>query len=85
MPRHRLRDARPPRRALLLARRHLLHEFQIAARVGGILVRGEVGGAKLDESRAEEQAEAPAAEPTVEDRRADVHAKAREAIDELKD
>jgi hypothetical protein len=41
--------------------------------------------AKLDESRAEEQADAPEAEPTVEDRRADVHAKAREAIDELKD
>ena len=41
--------------------------------------------AKIDESRAEEQAEAPEAEPTVDDRRADVHAKAREAIDELKD
>ena len=41
--------------------------------------------AKLDESRADEQAEAPEAEPTVEERRADVHAKAREAIDELKD
>jgi len=41
--------------------------------------------AKLDESRAEEQADAPEAAPTVDDRRADVHAKAREAIDELKD
>jgi hypothetical protein len=41
--------------------------------------------AKLDESRAEAQADVPEAEPTVEDRRADVHAKAREAIDELKD
>ena len=41
--------------------------------------------AKLDESRVEEQADAPEAAPTVDDRRADVHAKAREAIDELKD
>jgi hypothetical protein len=45
--------------------------------------------AKLDESRVDEPTpEAPAApeaEPAVEDRRADVHARARAAIDELKE
>lgn len=41
--------------------------------------------AKLDESRGVEQAVAPPeAEPTVDERRADVHARAREAIDDLK-
>jgi len=42
--------------------------------------------AKLDEARVEEpvpEAE-PQAEPPVDDRRADVHARARAAIDELK-
>jgi len=45
--------------------------------------------ARLDETRAEEPApEAPAApeaEPAGDDRRADVHARARAAIDELKE
>jgi hypothetical protein len=42
--------------------------------------------AKLDESRAEEQVQAPPeAEPSVDERRADVHARAREAIDDLKE
>jgi hypothetical protein len=47
--------------------------------------------AKLDESRAEPQPAAadepaaPDAEPAVEDRRADVHARARAAMDELKE
>jgi hypothetical protein len=46
--------------------------------------------AKLAESRAtaDEQAEeaaGPEPEPTVDDRRADVHARARRTIDELKD
>jgi hypothetical protein len=39
--------------------------------------------AKLDETRTEEPVAAPEAEPT--DRRADVHARARAAMDELKD
>jgi hypothetical protein len=43
--------------------------------------------AKLDETRAEEPAPAPepAAEPPAGDRRADVHARARAAMDELKE
>lgn len=44
--------------------------------------------AKLAESRAtadEQVEEAAAPEPTVDDRRADVHARARRTIDELKD
>ena len=44
--------------------------------------------AKLAESRATVEAQAEDAgepEPTVDDRRADVHARARRAIDELKD
>jgi len=42
--------------------------------------------AKLDESRAEQPVVAPPeAEPTVDDRRADVHARARDAIADLKD
>ena len=42
--------------------------------------------AKLDETRAEEPAAAPGPEPEPEagDRRADVHARARAAMDELK-
>ena len=43
---------------------------------------------KLAESRATVEAQAEDAaepEPTVDDRRADVHARARRAIDELKD
>jgi hypothetical protein len=42
--------------------------------------------AKIDETRAEEPATAPAPEPEPEagDRRADVHARARAAMDELK-
>jgi hypothetical protein len=39
--------------------------------------------AKLAETRA--TPEAPPAEPAVEDRRADVHARARQAMDELRD
>ena len=39
--------------------------------------------AKLDETRSEEPVAAPEAEST--DRRADVHARARAAMDELKD
>ena len=43
--------------------------------------------AKLAESRAtaDAQVEDAAAEPAVDDRRADVHARARRTIDELKD
>jgi hypothetical protein len=44
--------------------------------------------AKLDESRVEARVDAPATEPPPEapgDRRGDVHARARAAIDELKD
>ena len=44
--------------------------------------------AKLAAAKAEEQAaqeEAPQREPTVEDRRADVHANARRAIEDLRD
>jgi hypothetical protein len=42
--------------------------------------------AKLDETRADEPAAAPKLEPEAEagDRRADVHARARAAMDELK-
>ena len=42
--------------------------------------------AKLDETRVEEQAPAPEPEPEppAADRRADVHARARAAMDELK-
>ena len=43
--------------------------------------------AKLDETRVEEQAPAPEPEPEppAADRRADVHARARAAMDELKE
>jgi hypothetical protein len=41
--------------------------------------------AKLDETRVEEAAPEPEPEPDVGDRRADVHARARAAMDELKD
>jgi hypothetical protein len=41
--------------------------------------------AKLDETRTDEPAEAPDPEPPPGDRRADVHARARAAMDELKD
>jgi hypothetical protein len=41
--------------------------------------------AKLDETRVEEQAPAPEPEPPAADRRADVHARARAAMDELKE
>lgn len=43
--------------------------------------------AKLDETRVEEQAPAPEPEPEppAGDRRADVHARARAAMDELKE
>jgi len=43
--------------------------------------------AKLDETRVEEQAHAPEPEPEppAGDRRADVHARARAAMDELKE
>ncbi len=41
--------------------------------------------AKLDEARSDEPETPPEAEQTVDDRRTDVHARAREAIDELKD
>jgi hypothetical protein len=43
--------------------------------------------AKLDETRVEEQAPAPEPEPEppAGDRRADVHARARSAMDELKE
>jgi hypothetical protein len=40
--------------------------------------------AKLDESRADAEP-GVATEPTLDERRADVHAQARRAIDELKD
>ena len=41
--------------------------------------------AKIDESRAEQPVPASAPEPETGDRRADVHARARAAMDELKE
>ena len=40
--------------------------------------------AKLAETKTAEPEPEPAPEPTLDERRADVHARAREAIDELK-